>query len=117
MPGSIVPVGPAVQYATERPWDRLLMKVYPGCDASFRLYEDENDSYRYEDGLYSTIDFQWDEARRTLTIGPHEGRYPGMLEKRVFDIELVEQGRGGFDREGKPVKTVTYRGKPLTLKF
>ena len=117
MPGSIVPVGPAVQYATERPWDRLLMKVYPGCDASFRLYEEENDSYRYEDGLYSTIDFRWDEARRTLTIGPREGRYPGMWEKRVFDIELVEQGRGSFDREGKPVKTVTYRGKPLTLKF
>ena len=66
---------------------------------------------------YAAIDFQWDEARRTLTIGPHEGRYPGMLEKRVFDIELGEQGRGSFDREGKPVKTVTYRGKPLTLKF
>ena len=49
------PSGPRVQYATEKKWDNLELRVYPGADGKFTLYEDENDNYNYEKGAYSTI--------------------------------------------------------------
>ncbi len=54
--GSIVPMGPFVQYATEKPADPIELRIYPGADGSFTLYEDENDNYNYEKGVYATID-------------------------------------------------------------
>jgi len=57
--GSIIPMGPNVQYAEEKPWDDLEIRVYPGSNGSFTLYEDENDNYNYEKGDYSTITFNW----------------------------------------------------------
>jgi alpha-D-xyloside xylohydrolase len=53
--GSIIPFGPKVQYATEKKWDNLEIRVYEGADGEFVLYEDENDNYNYEKGAYSTI--------------------------------------------------------------
>ena len=40
--------GPAVQYSTEKKWDNLTIRIYPGADAEFTLYEDEFDNYNYE---------------------------------------------------------------------
>ncbi len=48
--GSVLPVGPEVQYAAEKPWDSLQIRVYPGADGTFVLYEDEGDGYGYEKG-------------------------------------------------------------------
>ena len=42
--GSILPIGPDVQYAEEKKWDNLEIRVYPGADGEFLLYEDENDN-------------------------------------------------------------------------
>ena len=66
--GSILPVGPKVQYATEKKWDNLEIRVYEGANGEFTLYEDENDNYNYEKGLYSTITFTWNDAKKVLTI-------------------------------------------------
>ncbi len=82
--GSIVPWGPDVQYATERQWDNLEIRVYPGEDADFVLYEDENDNYNYEKGIYSEIGFHWDEMSQTLSIADRRGEYPGMLRNRTL---------------------------------
>lgn len=78
--GSILPIGPEVQYAGEKSWETLEIRVYPGADGDFVLYEDEFDNYNYEKGLYSTITFHWNDARKTLTIGECKGNYPGMLK-------------------------------------
>ena len=59
--GSILPMGPEVQYATEKKWDDLELRIYPGADGEFVLYEDENDNYNYERGQYSEIRFNWNE--------------------------------------------------------
>jgi len=104
--GSILPWGPTVQYAAEKKWDNLELRIYPGADAAFTLYEDENDSYNYEKGSYSEITFRWNENARTLTIGPRRGSFPAMLKSRKFNIVL-----------NKLHKTISYRGEPVTFKL
>lgn len=91
--GSILPWGPAVQYSTEKKWDNLTIRIYPGADAEFTLYEDEFDNYNYEKGAYTTILMKWDDKERTLTINERKGNYKGMLKNRKFNIILVEPGK------------------------
>jgi alpha-D-xyloside xylohydrolase len=114
--GSIVPVGPELQYATEKPADPLEVRVYRGADGSFTLYEDENDNYDYEKGEHASIPFSWDEAAQVLTIGDRAGTYPGMLEARTFRVVFVTENHGvGEGTTEKPDKTVQYSGKKITI--
>lgn len=106
--GSILPIGPDVQYATEKPWDNLEIRVYPGADGSFTLYEDEGDNYNYEKGKYSEIKFKWDDKKRQLTIDRRKGEYPGMLKERDFRVKLI-----GSDSRS----TVHYNGDAVTVKL
>ena len=86
--GSILPLGPEMQYVGEKEWDNLEMHVYPGANGSFVLYEDEGDNYNYEKGAYATITFQWNDSKKVLTIGDRQGNYPGMLKTRTFTIVM-----------------------------
>lgn len=115
--GSIVPWGPSVQYATEKKWDNLEIRVYPGADAEFTLYEDENDNYNYEKGIYSTIRFRWDDRARSLTIEQREGSFPGMLKRRKFNVVLVDSRTGAGDGASQGGKPVSYAGKKTVVKF
>ena len=91
--GSIIPYGPAIEYATEKV-DPIELRVYRGADGAFTLYEDEGDNYNYQQGAYAVIPLKWDEARQTLTIGQREGGFPGMLIHRTFNIVWVSPGHG-----------------------
>lgn len=115
--GSILPFGPDVQYSTEKDWDNLELRIYPGADATFTLYEDENDNYNYEKGICSVIRFHWDEARRMLTIDDREGRFPGMLERRTFRVVLVDGKSGAGDHPMKNGKQVRYAGTKVCVRF
>ena len=116
--GSIIPVGPSVQYATEKKWDNLEIRIFPGANGKFVLYEDENDNYNYEKGLYSTVSFSWDDAKRTLTIGDRTGSFEGMLAERKFNIILVSANKGvGDNLINTPGKTVSYSGRKLVVKL
>ena len=116
--GSILPFGPKVQYSTEKKWDNLEIRIYPGADGEFVLYEDENDNYNYEKGAYSTIEFTWDNASRTLTIADREGQFQGMLKSRKFNIVIVDQSNGkGSVQSTKFIKSVSYNGKAKTVKL
>ena len=88
--GSILPLGPEMQYVGEKTWDNLEIRVYPGADASFVLYEDEGDSYNYEKGVCTTINFTWNDKARKLTIGARKGEFPGMLKSRRFTVVLPD---------------------------
>lgn len=105
--GSIIPFGPDVQYATEKKWDNLIIKVYPGTDSDFVLYEDEFDNYNYEKGTYTEIPFHWNEKSKTLTIDARKGKYPGMIDKRNFNLILPDGQQ----------KTISYSGKSISVKF
>ena len=105
--GSILPLGPEMQYVGEKAWDNLELRLYPGADGSFTLYEDEGDNYNYERGVYSTITFLWNDRSRTLTIGQRQGEYPGMLTSRQFTLVLPDSTS----------KTVTYDGSAQTIQL
>lgn len=105
--GSIVPCGPDVQYTGEKKWDNLTLCVYPGENGNFTLYEDEEDNYNYENGAYTEIPMNWDNASRILTIGARKGEYNGMLQKRQFIVKAIDGNS----------KTVTYTGKKIRVKL
>ncbi len=114
--GSIVPMGPDVEWATEKPADPIELRVYRGADGEFTLYEDENDNYNYEKGSYATIPFRWDDARRVLTIGDRQGQFPGLLASRTFRVVFVGERRGvGIEPSTTPDKVVKYSGKQITV--
>lgn len=111
--GSIVPMGPKVQYATEKRWDNMDIRIYPGANGTFVLYEDENDNYNYENGFYSTITFQWDDQKKELTIGERNGDFKDALNKRQFNLIFINNE----DASKQERKTVNYVGKQINVKF
>ena len=116
--GSIVPFGPAVQYAAEKKWNNLEIRIYPGADAHFTLYEDEGDNYNYEQGAFTQIRFHWNDKDRTLRIDDRQGEYKGMLKKRTFRIVLVDDQTPSGDREPDQFnRTVHYNGKKQDILF
>ncbi|MDP9173220.1 MAG: glycoside hydrolase family 31 protein [Planctomycetota bacterium] len=115
--GSIIPFGPELQYADEKPADPMDIRVYPGADGSFTLYEDEGDNYNYEKGIYSTVDFKWNDVAKTLTVGQRQGEYPGMLKKRIFRIVYVRPGKGEGDLPSEmPDAQIHYTGEAVTVR-
>jgi alpha-D-xyloside xylohydrolase len=104
--GSILPLGSVMQYTGQQAWDKLEIRVYPGADGTFTLYEDEGDNYNYEQGVFSTITFSWDESRQVLTIGSRQGSFPGMLNSRLFHVVWP-------DGTSKDIK---YEGEEITVK-
>ena len=116
--GSIIPFGPKVQYATEKKWDNLEIRIYPGADGEFTLYEDENDNYNYEKGSYSTITFTWDDANKTIMVRERKGSFPKMINERKFNVVLVSNNNGdGMEMIEKFDKVITYNGKKVESKL
>jgi alpha-D-xyloside xylohydrolase len=114
--GSILPLGPDQEWSTEKPEDPIEIRIYPGADGDFALYEDENDNYNYEKGVHAVIPFHWDDARHALTIGARTGQFPGMLEQRTFQIEYVRDNHGiGIGPDDRPDKVVQYSGRQIIV--
>jgi alpha-D-xyloside xylohydrolase len=114
--GSILPLGPDLEYAAEKAADPTEIRVYRGANGSFILYEDENDNYNYEKGARATILFTWDDATHTLSIGDRVGTFPGMLASRTFRVVFVSENHGtGGALAQTADKTVTYAGKQVTV--
>ncbi|MBO7139488.1 MAG: DUF5110 domain-containing protein [Prevotella sp.] len=99
--GSILPLGPEMQYVGEKSWDNLELRVYPGADGSFTLYEDEGDGYNYEKGVYTTIPMTWNDKQRALTIGDRQGSYPGMIQQRRFTVVFPDGSSQEVSYDGK----------------
>jgi alpha-D-xyloside xylohydrolase len=116
--GSIIPMGPFLQYSTEKPANPIELRIYPGADGRFTLYEDENDNYNYEKGIYSTIELTWNDAQRQLTIVDRKGTFPGMLKQRTFKVVIVSKDHGaGLEVTERSDQVVQYSGKEITVKF
>ena len=114
--GSIVPMGPDIEWSTQKPADPIELRIYRGADGNFVLYEDENDGYNYEKGVYATIPLHWDDAKQTLTIGDRKGHFPGMLQSRTFHVVFTSENHGvGVNQEGEPDKIGRYEGKQITV--
>jgi alpha-D-xyloside xylohydrolase len=115
--GTILPMGPLLQYTSEKPADPIELRVYRGADGTFALYEDEGDSYRYEQGAHSTIPITWNNAAQTLTIGARQGTFPGMLQTRTFHVVFVSDTKGNsIAPTTQPDRTVTYTGTSMEVR-
>lgn len=113
--GSIIPYGPLVQYAAAKP-DPIELRIYPGANGRFVLYEDEGDNYDYQHGEYATIPISWDDSARTLVIGKRRGNFPGMLRERTFRVVLVAPGQGvGIPITARPDAVLKYTGRELKI--
>jgi len=114
--GSIIPLGPDIEWSTQKAADPIELRVYRGADGDFTLYEDENDNYDYEKDIHATIPFHWDEARKTLTIGDRQGTFPGMLASRTFRVIFVSENHGvGVAPSDLVDKVVQYSGTQITV--
>ena len=118
--GTIMPWGPNVQYSSASNWDNLEIRIYPGADGQFTLYEDERDNYNYEQGRYSEIPFTWDDASQTLTIGGRNGSFDGMFTNRTFRIVLVDAEKHmgiGIQQSVRFSKEVAYDGSEISIQI
>ncbi|WP_281336451.1 TIM-barrel domain-containing protein [Flavobacterium eburneipallidum] len=116
--GSVIPWGPKVQYADEKKWDNLEIRIYEGADGEFTLYEDEGDNYNYEKGKYATITFKWDDLKKTLSISEQKGTFKGMLTQRKFNVVKVSLNQKQPDKASEKLdKVVDYKGSKISIKL
>jgi alpha-D-xyloside xylohydrolase len=107
--GSIIPVGPEIEYTSEKKDAPLDIYVYTGADGSFDLYEDEGTNYNYEKGKFTLIRFTWSEADQKMTVADRKGAFDGMLKDRIFRIILVSKE--------KPVPFLSEKTKAAEIKY
>mgnify|MGYP000113644292 CR=1 FL=1 len=113
--GSILPLGPVMEWSDQKPSEPIELRIYPGADGCLSLYEDAGDGYDYEKGVHAVIPISWKEADRKLTIGPRQGSFPGMLAKRTFHIVWVGRDHGTGMTEAKPDQVVSYDGTEVSV--
>ena len=117
--GSILPIGPEMEWSDQKKAELIDLYVYAGKDGSYTLYEDEGTNYNYEKGKYAMIDFKYNDAQKTVTIAARKGSFDGMLQKRRFNIVLVsDKNQQGISLAKTPKgKMVKYAGKAVTVKL
>jgi alpha-D-xyloside xylohydrolase len=115
--GSIMPLGPKIQYASENQ-DPTELRIYAGKDADFQLYEDSGDGYAYERGERATINLHWNDKSRELTIGERSGSFPGMRDKRTFNVVLARSYHGvGLEPAEEYDRSVAYTGRRISVRL
>jgi len=115
--GSILPMGPVLQYATEQPQAPYEVRIYPGADARFTIYEDDNETYDYERGRYAAYDLLWNDRARTLTIGPRHGGFPGLVRQRRLNLVLATNGSATGIASARATRSILYSGKATIVRF
>jgi alpha-D-xyloside xylohydrolase len=114
--GSVLPLGPDLQYADEKLPDTIRLLVYTGESGSFDLYEDDGTTNAYEDGACSIIPIRWDEETRSLQIGAQKGEYREMLKKRIFEISWITKEKSiGYNELPPPDERVVYEGSGVRI--
>jgi alpha-D-xyloside xylohydrolase len=107
--GSILPLGPVEQYVDQKPGSPLELRIYPGANGSFTLYDDEGTNYDYERGQSSAIVLSWKDRTHELVLGKRAGSFPGMPAERTFRVHLAGST--------KAPREVHYRGDELRIEL
>ena len=106
--GSIIAQSDAMQSTNEYNGKRLTISIFPKTDGTFTLYEDEGANNDYQKGQFTEIQFVWNDAERTLTIGERKGSFVGMPEKRNFVVKIAGTNIA---------QSVDYKGEEMDVKF
>jgi len=116
--GSIIPLGPDVEYVGEKPAAPINVYVYAGADGHFNLYEDDGLTYGYEKGAFSQIPFVWHDDTHTLSIGQRQGSFPSMQKDRTFNFVLVSPDHpAGYTSAPTATASVAYHGDAVDVKL
>ena len=116
--GAIIPFGPQMEWSDEKPAELINLYVYAGQDGEFQLYEDEGTNYNYEKGKYATIDIRYDDQTRTVTFGQRNGKFPGMLKQRRFNVVLItKDAPKPLNLDNPEGRMVEYNGKAVSVKL
>ena len=108
--GSILPMGEIKQYMDENRSESITLNIYAGRDGCFRLYDDDGNSYGYENGQYSIIILKWDDANSILTIDREKINYNSSLDgKRIFKIRIISN-------QNIIERTCVYDGNEISIK-
>ncbi|MEZ5955201.1 MAG: glycoside hydrolase family 31 protein [Hyphomonas sp.] len=110
--GSIVPMGPDIQYTAEGIGKEVSLFVFTGANGSFELYDDDGETYAYERGEWSRIPIRWDESEQQLIIGDKLGEFGGQQE---FKVHFVTPGTGNAPANSKPDSTAIYSGRKIVI--
>lgn len=103
--GAIIPLDPVRQYAQQEVDGPTTLRVYPGQDGTFSLYDDDGATLDYQEGEYRLTKLSWDDSEQTLTIAPEHGQAP----ERTFEVVLMNSNRD--------TRTVTYSGEQRRVTF
>jgi alpha-D-xyloside xylohydrolase len=109
--GSILPIGPEIEYAEQQTNEPIELRIYRGSNGSFTLYDDQGDTFAYEKGEHAVIPLRWNDKTATITIGARDGRYPDMSREQKFRIVLVEGSKA------RVTKQVQYVGQEINVRF
>lgn len=116
--GTILPVGPEIQYVSEKKPNPLEIYIFKGKDGHFLLYEDEGTNYDYENGSFSEIEFSWSDENNKLTLGKRGGNFPGMLKERTFIVKIISPKTGkGIDNKDIKSKVIDYSGEEIVVEL
>jgi alpha-D-xyloside xylohydrolase len=115
--GAVIPTGPVTQYVDEKPDAPLVLQVYAGANGQASLYEDDGVTNAYERGEFSRIPFTYDDKTGTVAIGARSGQYKGMPQTRQIKVRVLRAGVATSADMDAADKTVTYDGKPVTVKL
>lgn len=113
--GAILPLAPpSVKSAVEK-FNEIELRVYPGADGCFTLYDDDGETYDYEKGAYALIPVEWNDCERELIVNEKLGEY--RIPELNFNLVIVREGRGVGIEKSEPDLTLNYRGKHIKAKF
>jgi len=116
--GTILVLADTMQYSTEHKNDTVEIRVYPGADGNFEWYEDENDNYNYEKGIFSVIPLIWNNKTRELTIESRRGSYPGMSTEKILKVIVVGSKKGtGIYESTMHDRIIKYTGARQQVKL
>ncbi len=115
--GSILPLGPASEYAGQDASAPIELRIYPGANGSFDLYNDQGDTYSYEKGEYAITPIHWNDADRSLHFDARRGAFPGMKSDKTFHVTIVGLGKGSGSEPSGDFKQVHYAGKAISIRM
>jgi alpha-D-xyloside xylohydrolase len=114
--GSIIPLGPEIQYATQKSDEPITLLVYTGKDCSFDLYEDDGLNTEYEKGAYSIIPVSYDEKSKTVTVGKLKGGFKGSENFRKFRIIWFDKTNPKkFELNLTSGEIIDYKGESVDI--
>lgn len=116
--GAIIPTQPDVEYLGARPFDRVILKVYPHGDSAYTMLDDDGESYEYENGGIASTLFESHERDGgvEVVVNPVQGSFKGMPSEREYSFRIQRDSRpASVSLNGAAVQDWTYEDGMVCL--